>query len=54
MEKYIGTIRSGAMTVNELIAFLKQFDGAATVHIGLALGCQLDIYELDNLDVSIG
>ena len=46
MEKYIGSIRSGAMTVNEFIAFLKQFDGADPVNIGLALGCQLDVYEL--------
>ena len=53
MEEYIGTIKSGAMTINELIAYLQQFNGATTVYIGLALGGQLDVYKLANGDVSI-
>ena len=44
MEEYISSIRSNAMTVSELIAFLQQFDPKAIVNIGLSLGCQLDIY----------
>ena len=44
MEAYINSIRSGAMTVSELIAFLQQFDPNTLINIGLTLGCQLDIY----------
>ena len=44
MEEYINSIRSGTMTVSELIFFLQQFDPKALINIGLNLGCQLDIY----------
>lgn len=50
MEEYISSIRSNAMTVNELIAFLRQFDGASTISISLTIG-QIDIYEDENGDL---
>lgn len=50
MEEYVGSIRTNAMTVNELIAFLRQFDGASTVGIGTDIG-QIDIYEDANGDL---
>ena len=50
MEEYIGSIRSNAMTINELIAFLRQFDGASTIGISTDIG-QIDIYEDENGDL---
>ena len=50
MEEYISSIHSNAMTVNELIAFLRQFDGASTIGISLTIG-QIDIYEDENGDL---
>ena len=50
MEEYIGSIRTHAMTVNELIAFLRQLDGAATIGISTEIG-QIDIYEDENGDL---
>lgn len=50
MEEYISSIRSNAMTVNELIAFLHQFDEAATISIGTDIG-QIDVYEDENGDL---
>ena len=50
MEEYIGSIRSNAMTVNELITFLRQFDGTSTIGIGTEIG-QIDIYEDENGDL---
>ena len=50
MEEYISSIRSNAMTVNELIAFLQQFDGASIISIGTDIG-QIDIYEDENGDL---
>ena len=50
MEEYIKSIRSNAMTVNELIAFLRQFDGASTISISTEIG-QIDIYEDNNGDL---
>lgn len=52
MEEYIASIRSGAITVAELIAQLQQFDPKDTIYIGLMLGCQLDIYK-NNDGISI-
>ena len=50
MEEYMGSIRSNAMTVNELIVFLRQFDGASIVSIGTDIG-QIDIYEDEGGDL---
>lgn len=50
MEEYVSSIRSNAMTVNELIAFLKQFNGASTIVISTDIG-QIDIYEDENGDL---
>ena len=50
MEEYVNSIRSNAMTVNELIAFLRQFDGASVVGISTEIG-QIDIYEDENGDL---
>lgn len=50
MEEYISSIRSNAMTVNELIAFLRQFDGASTIGISTDID-QIDIYEDENGDL---
>lgn len=50
MEEYISSIRSNAMTVNELIAFLQQFDGAATIGISIDIG-QIDIYKDEGGDL---
>lgn len=50
MEEYVSSIRSNAMTVNELIAFLRQFDGASTVGISIDIG-QIDIYVDENGDL---
>ena len=50
MEEYISSIRSNAMTVNNLIALLKQFDGASTIGIGIDIG-QIDIYVDKNGDL---
>lgn len=50
MEEYIGSIRSNAMAVNELIAFLQHFDGTSTISIGTDIG-QIDIYEDEGGDL---
>ena len=50
MEEYINSIRSNAMTVNELITFLRQFDGASTIGISTDIG-QIDIYKDENGDL---
>lgn len=50
MEEYVISIRCNAMTVNQLIALLKQFDGAATIGIGTDIG-QIDIYIDENGDL---
>lgn len=50
MEEYIKSIRSNAMTVNELITFLRQFDGASTIGVSLTIG-QIDIYVDENGDL---
>ena len=44
MEEYITSIRSGAITVEELIAQLQQLNPKDTIYISLELG-QLDIYK---------
>lgn len=51
MEEYIGSIRSNAMTINELIAFLRQFDGAAVIGISTEMEGQIDIYEDEEGDL---
>lgn len=53
MEEYITSIRSGAMTVNEFIKFLKDLDGAATVWLSSCFEGQFDIFSLDNGDIEI-
>ena len=50
MEEYIKSIRSNAMTVNELIALLRQFDGASTIGISIDIG-QIDICVDENGDL---
>lgn len=50
MEEYIASIRTNAMTVNELIAFLRQFDGASVISIGTDIG-QIDIYKDESGDL---
>ena len=50
MEEYISSIRSNAMTVNELIVFLQRFDGTSTIGIGTDIG-QIDVYEGENGDL---
>ena len=45
MEEYITSIRSGAITVAELIAQLQQLDPKNTIYISLELQSQLDIYK---------
>ena len=45
MEEYITSIRSGAITVAELIAQLQQLDPKDTIYISLELQGQLDIYK---------
>lgn len=51
MEEYIASIRNNAMTINELIAFLKQFDGAAVVGISIEMQGQIDIYQDEQGDL---
>ena len=51
MEEYRASIRSNAMTINELITFLKQFDGAATIGLSAEIGGQIDIYEDEQGDL---
>lgn len=48
MEEYITSIRSGAITVAELIALLQQLDPKDTIYISLELQGQFDIYKEDD------
>ena len=48
MEEYITSIRSGAITVAELIALLQQLNPTDTIYISLELQSQLDIYKEDD------
>lgn len=50
MEEYMASIRSNAMTINELIALLRQFDGASVIGISTEIG-QIDIFEDENGDL---
>ena len=50
MEEYISSIRSNAMTVNQLITFLRQFDGTSTIGVSTDIG-QIDIYVDENGDL---
>ena len=51
MEEYRASIRSNEMTINELIAFLQQFNGAATIRLSTEMDGQIDIYEDEEGDL---
>ena len=51
--EYIVSVRSGAITVEELIQILQQFDNKANVLISVDGTGQLDLYRLDNGDLDI-
>ena len=50
MEEYIASIRTNAMTVNERIAFLQQFDGPSVISIDTDID-QIDIYKDESGDL---
>lgn len=51
--EYIVSVRSGAITVEELIQILQQFDNKANVLISVDGTGQLDLYRLSNGDLDI-